>query len=209
LAAQKIAWPNGLPYEGSGRFIPPQGRYLALKLWYGFHEIGCDLGNVKREGLRMPVKTPVLIIILMLVSACAASLNIEKLQEFDANSRTLVLTDGTRWDAKLRVALTKAGFKTLKYSSVETVVSEGNNDEIARVYDEATAQYGLTFYWEQVDRCIYNSSKLINGTFEITDLKSNEVLLVIEKGGWTGPCLDPRGMVFTDLAEALSSVWDE
>ena len=154
-------------------------------------------------------KTSTLIVILMLVSACATSLTIERLQEFDTNSRILVFTDSTRWDAKLRVALAKVGFKVLKYASVDTVVSEGENDEFARVYNEAEARYGLTFYWEQVDRCIYNSSKLINGTFEITDLKLNEVLLVIEKGGWTGPCADPRGMVFTDLAEALSNIWDE
>ena len=37
--------------------------------------------------------------------------------------------------------------------------------------------YPLTFTWEYVDRCIYNSSRLINGTLEVSDMQTNEVLL--------------------------------
>ena len=73
--------------------------------------------------------------------------------------------------------------------------------------NEAEARYGLTFYWEQVDYCVVNSSKKINGTFEITDLRTNEVLLVIEKGGWTGDCALPKSSVFDELATTLRSEW--
>jgi len=145
--------------------------------------------------------------IFLVLSGCAASLTVDKLQDFKPQSKVVVLTDSSRFDAKLRTELAKKGFKVLKYASTQKVVSEGNDGEIARVFNEAEASYGLTFYWEQVDRCIYNASKLINGTFEVTDLRTNEVLLVIEKGGWTGPCADPRGMVFEGLAQALLDNW--
>lgn len=143
----------------------------------------------------------------IILSGCAASLNVEKLQDFTPQSKTFVLLSTSRWDSKIRTDLSKKGFKVLKFSSQEQVIAEGKKREIARVFNEASARYGITFTWEHVDRCVYNSSILINGTFEITDLKTNEVLLVIEKGGWTGPCADPRGMVFEDLAEAMSNAW--
>ena len=146
-------------------------------------------------------------LILVVISGCATSLKVDKLQDFKPQSKVLVLTDSSRFDSKLRVGLAKKGFKVLKYASTQKVMSEGNDGEIARVFNEAEASYGLKFYWEQVDRCVYNSSKLINGTFEVTDLRTNEVLLVIEKGGWTGPCADPRGKVFEDLAQALLDNW--
>jgi hypothetical protein len=144
---------------------------------------------------------------LLILSGCAASLTVDKLQDFKPSSKVLVLTNSSRYDAKIRKELAKKGFKVLKFASTHKVITEGGNGEIARVHNEAEARYGITFYWEQVDRCIYNTSKLINGTFEITDIRTNEVLLVIEKGGWTGPCADPRGMVFEDLAQALSDNW--
>ena len=143
----------------------------------------------------------------IVLSGCATSLKVEKLQDFTPQSKTFVLLSKTQWDSKIRTDLSKKGFKVLRFASQNQVVAEGKEGEIARVFNEAEARYGLTFTWEGVDRCVYNSSRLINGTFEITDIKTNEVLLVIEKGGWTGPCADPRGMVFEDLAEALSDAW--
>jgi hypothetical protein len=141
------------------------------------------------------------------LSGCATSLKVEKLQDFTPQSKTFVLLSTSQWDSKIRTDLSKKGFKVLRFAYQNQVISEGKEGEIARVFNEAEARYGLTFTWEDVDRCIYNSSRLINGTFEITDIKTNEVLLVIEKGGWTGPCADPRGMVFEDLAEALLNAW--
>jgi len=154
----------------------------------------------------------VLKIIIVILAAfaligCATSLKVEKLQDFTPQSRTFVLLSTTQWDSKIRADLAKKGFKVLRFASQNKVIAEGKEGEIARVFNEAEARYGLTFSWEEVDHCIYNSSRLINGTFEITDLKINEVILVIEKGGWTGPCADPRGLVFEDLAEALSNAW--
>lgn len=129
----------------------------------------------------------------MLLGGCVASLTVDKLQDFNPVSKVLVLDGPTRFSAKLRKELAKKGFKVLKYARNQK--------------SEAQAPYGLTFHWVQVDRCVYNSSILIDGTFEVTDTRTNEVLLVIEKGGWTGPCLDPRGMVFEDLAQALLDNW--
>lgn len=154
-------------------------------------------------------KICLLVAVALALTGCAASLRVEKLRSFTPESKTVVLLNSSQWDAKLRTELAKKGFTVLRFASRDTVVSEGKGGELARVYREAEARYGITFSWEQVDRCIYNASRLINGTLEISDLRTNEVVLVIEKGGWTGPCADPRGIVFEDLAEALLKTWGQ
>jgi hypothetical protein len=148
-----------------------------------------------------------ILIAILTLTACAASLRVEKLQDFTPESKTVVLLNSTQWDAKLRTELAKRGFKVLRFAARDTVISEGKEGELARVFREADARYGITFGWEGVDRCLYNSSRLINGTVEVTDLRTNEVLLVIEKGGWTGPCADPRGMAVVRLLAMYAPAW--
>lgn len=148
------------------------------------------------------------ILFTLLIAGCATPLNVEQLQEFRPENRVVVLVNSTRYDTKLRVALAKKGFKVLKFASNQLVITEGTGNEIARSYNEAAARYGITFYHFQVDRCLGNSSKLIDGVIELSDLKTNEVVIVIENGGWTGPCtFDTRDDVFDGLAQALSENW--
>ena len=144
---------------------------------------------------------------ILFVTGCAAPLSIDRIKAFTPESKILLLTNNSRYDAKIRTALAKNGFKVLKWSSQQQVVSKGQDGELARIYNEATARYGLTFYWEFVARCAYNSTKQIDGTFEITDINTNEVLLVIENGGMTGACGQAGGTVFDGLAEALLQNW--
>lgn len=144
---------------------------------------------------------------MILLSGCASSLSVDKLQNFTPKSKVLVLTDHSRFDAKLRIGLEKKGFKVLKFFSTQKIISQGKSGEIARIYNKAEARYALTFYWDKVDGCLLNSSKKINATFEITDIRTNEVLLVIEKAGWTGSCAYHKGMIFEDLGEALLQSW--
>ena len=144
---------------------------------------------------------------VLFITGCAAPLSVDRIQAFTPESKILLLTNNSRYDAKIRTALAKKGFKVLKWSSRQQIVSKGQDGELARIYNEATARYGLTFYSEFVARCAYNSTKQIDGTFEITDINTNEVLLVIENGGMTGACGQAGGTVFDGLAEALSQNW--
>lgn len=143
------------------------------------------------------------------LGGCVAPLKVERLQEFTPQSKTIVLLNSTRWDSKIRTNLSKNGFKVRRFASQNQVIVEGNDGEIARVFNEAEARYGLTFFWESVDHCIINSSRHIYGTFEITDIQTNEVILVIEKSGWTEACGSRTHdqLIFEDLAGALANAW--
>lgn len=104
-------------------------------------------------------RTLILIFLIGILSSCAAPLTVDRLQEFTPTTNNLVLLESSRFDVKIRKALAKKGFKTFKYSSLNKVISKGSKNEIARIYNEAEARYGLSFYWEQVDSCLVNSSK--------------------------------------------------
>jgi uncharacterized protein YcfL len=151
-------------------------------------------------------KLIIFLISTITLAGCASSPEVEKLQDFTPQSKTFVLLSSTQWDTKLRSALAKKGLKVLRFSSQHQVVAEGKDGEIARIHNEAEARYGLTFTWSPINRCLFNSTMLINGTIEVTDIKTNEVLMVIDKEGETGPC-SPRSKVFDELADSLAKNW--
>lgn len=138
---------------------------------------------------------------------CAAPLEVQRLEQFTPESNSFVLLSHSPWDNKLRTELSKNGMKILKFASQNTVISNGKQGEIARIYDEAGAKYGLSFTWLQVDYCLTSTSRKINATLEVTDLRTNEVLIVIEKGGFTEQCGIHSGELFKDLAKALAVNW--
>lgn len=153
------------------------------------------------------LRTTVAILAALTLGGCAAPFKVEKLQEFTPQSNTFVLLSTTQWDAKLRTELSKKGFKILKFASQNKVISDGKEGEIARTFNEAEARYGITFTWQGRDSCPYNSSQWIIGSFEVSDINTNEVLLVIEMNEWTEPCAFRGGMGFKDLAETFAKVW--
>ena len=156
------------------------------------------------------MRMALLIILTMLCVSCAAPLSVEKLQSFDPAVKEIVLLNNTRWDAKLRLALSKQGFKPLRFATTTSVYSKGRGEnEIATHHNEAEALYGLTLYTEQLDYCITNSGKKVNATIEISNLETNEIIMVVEKGGWTRSCGThiSKPTVFEDLSNALKANW--
>jgi hypothetical protein len=103
-----------------------------------------------------------------------------------------VLLTPTRWDAKIIKYLRDAGFVVTPKDGPAT-----------------GARYGLTVTpGERIDYCVLNDSeKLASIKYEISDLKTNEVVLTQVRGGWTGPCFVQWTEVFDELAEAIGSDW--
>ena len=146
-------------------------------------------------------------ILALTIVGCAAPHKVEKIQDTSPQSNTFVLLSSGQWDAKLRAELSKKGFKILKDASRNSASAKGAEGEVTRVRNEADARYGLTLSWVSIDRCVENSSKVIEATLEVTDIKTKEVVLVIEKSGFTGPCGPPRDTVFDGLASELADSW--
>jgi hypothetical protein len=130
-----------------------------------------------------------------LLTGCYTNIKVTQLQEFHPDSRRMVLlTPLIRdWDVDLRLALAKRGFTLLQYPTQEKVVAQGEQDELVRIYNKAAAHYGLS---------LRNIGAGVTGSCEVTDLRTDEVVLVVE--------FQPNGPViqaFTPLTDTLDKYW--
>lgn len=108
----------------------------------------------------------------------------------------------SRWDINLRLALAKKHFTVLKFASQATVIKDNDTKTETEIFDRAEARYAITAYYEQIDEMMIadKKEKELNITLEVSDIKSNEVVLVIRKGGWSD-------RVFDELADELRKNW--
>ena len=141
-----------------------------------------------------------LIFAALLLGGCATPLQVGKLNDFNPTSDRLVLLSRSRWDIDLRLALAKKQFTVLKFASQATVIKDGDNKTETEIFNRAEARYAITAYYEQIDHMMIADTKKLNITLEVTDIKSNEVVLVIKKKGWSD-------RVFDELADELRKNW--
>ncbi len=144
-------------------------------------------------------KLTALLVALLLVG-CAAPLQVSKLNDFNPQSDRLILLSKSRWDIDLRLALTKKQFTVLKFASQATVIKDSDDKTATEIFNRAEARYAITAYYQQIDEMMVSDKKKLNITLEVSDIKSNEVVLVIKKGGWSD-------RVFDELASELRKNW--
>jgi hypothetical protein len=154
--------------------------------------------------------TVALAVISVAVFGCAKDLQVNMLvpTQIDPADKRLVLLSGSVWDPQVRSALARKGFSVARFASQRSIERDISPTERER-FRQAEARYGLTVYLGPiVDRCLINENvKYGVVTYEITDIRRNEVLFTLERGGGTGPCAWHQDNVFEALADALLQVW--
>lgn len=153
---------------------------------------------------------------VLTLSACASPLKVTRISEtpIDSSSRELVMLSNTPWDNSLRVALAKKRFAIKKFASAgvvkETIKTESRESSITA--NMANARYALTMSGTERDNCIVNDSVKLHASLEISDIKTNEVIAVIEKSEWTGSCgltAVSGPFLFEQIADAVDSLWKD
>jgi hypothetical protein len=147
---------------------------------------------------------------MALLQSCTTPLRVDRVSGFKPQSKTVGMLTVSRFDNKLRVALAKRGFTVLKFASNKTIIGEGNGNEMAEIYKKAESTYGLSLSYQIIDTCLINDSVKINASLELADLAKNEVIFVIQRGGWTGPCgwHGSEHSIFDELADAMAHEWE-
>jgi len=126
----------------------------------------------------------------------SAPLSVWRINDFEPESKVLVLLTRGLYDNKIKESLAGYDFDIRSYPKGKTVIP---NNEL---------RYGLTFHYDRKQKCMtQNNEWLIEGVYEISRLESNEVVMKLEKGGVTGSCGDFRDQIFPDMAKALSDSW--
>tara|TARA_B100001287_G_C22351975_1_gene375633 strand:- start:63 stop:524 length:462 start_codon:yes stop_codon:yes gene_type:complete len=146
------------------------------------------------------------IILVVVLSGCAVTPSVTILEEFNPDTKTIVLLSSGPWDKELRINLAKKGFKILKFASVNTITNKQGSKEIQ--HNEAESSYGIEFNFRTVDRCSFSKGWKIDGVIEVVDLRTNQVVMYVERGGWTSPCVvTADGLVFEQIADDLAKNW--
>jgi len=145
--------------------------------------------------------------LFVILAGCSSGLQVTELESFTPESREFVFLTSGEFDTKIRISLAKYGFKLKKFSTTTTIAKTDVEAAKTEIYDKAEARYGLSFYYSKQLKCAWNSEWVIEGTYEVTDLRTNDVLLIVSKGGLTGSCRDLRDHVFPELANALNASW--
>jgi hypothetical protein len=148
-----------------------------------------------------------IVAVSFMLSGCAAGLRVDQISDVDSSEKVLVLMNETKWNVKLRRELAKQGFQVKRFTSLKEVeIKEGKRTE---TFNLAEARYGLTVVpGTIVDWCLGGRAKKF-GDFavEITDLRTNDLVMVVEQGGWSDTCMGLFGNLFPDIAKALRQHW--
>jgi hypothetical protein len=153
-----------------------------------------------------------LAIMYLAVAGCKSEPEVQRLtvKSLDTSSKVLVLLTSTDWDSDIRRALGRQGFIVKKYT-----IDETKGVDIKETYKAAGARYGLGIYpGKIIDVCASNKDAMEFDNFrlELVDLETDEIVVVVEEGGWVTECflasswIDRRPL-FYKLATALASQW--
>ena len=149
-------------------------------------------------------------IILLFTAGCASDLSTARISAtpIDPSDKTLVLLNSSTWDIDIKKNLALSGFALKSMPSVLEVQQDISDTTSVR-YNKAEARYGIVQHpGRVVDWCLYNKNlKFGDYTLEIVDLRTNESVLLVSKGGWTGDCFPASGDLFEELAQALRQNW--
>lgn len=149
-----------------------------------------------------------LTMIIIIISGCGVALNVERINPklIDHSDKTLVFLDSHEWDMELQKALRKNGFSIKKFAS-QKIVQEKTTGTRKEIFREAGARYGLDYSYDMGDYCFGGGALFRKFTVEISDLTTNDIILTVEKGGYSEGCPGANGTLFSDLARTLSNEW--
>ena len=144
---------------------------------------------------------------LCLLAACASvrPLSVDRSDgaTIDSSNKTIALLNHTQSDVDLRRALTKAGFNVKKY--VATSELEITHGDTLKRFNAADARYGITQYPGRIVDWGLGTGTLKYDAYslEVSDLRTNDVVMTISEGGWIGG----SGTLIDELASSLASNW--
>jgi len=164
-----------------------------------------------KRGKRMIFRNIALCLVcIFFIAGCAKPLTVERVgtASIDSKNKEIVLLDSTRWDFELKKSLIKNGFKVKNASTVISEIKKVNETTLQK-YDVAETRYGINQHpGGIIDSCLVNKHvKYDSYVIEVIDIQTNETVLFIENGGWTGYCPMVSGSLFEEMAIELSNNW--
>jgi hypothetical protein len=145
--------------------------------------------------------------LLIIISSCASPMRVEVIGKVpETKISSFVLLNENDFSSLVRRALVRNGIKVKAFSAIYDVTEKSEDLDVS--YEKAEAQFGI----RHQGRLSGNNPCLTNGNafhfseyeFEVIDLRTNETILFVSKGGWTEWCTGAPTIDTTDLFGDLS-----
>jgi len=157
------------------------------------------------------MKIIISVLLISFLTACATGSSLEVLapELVDKTDKNIVILNvRDKYIRMLEKELRKKGFKIKKFASTKRV-SELMKPTRVESYNNAEARYAIEVNY-QVNagrQCFGGGASFNYFIVELSDLKSNEIILIREDSGYSEKCPPLSGKIFENSANAINSLW--
>lgn len=155
-------------------------------------------------------KHSIFLILALFLNGCivwsSSSVVVNTLVKEDKGLKIVTFMNHTPYVADFSVALAEHGFAVKPMPTQEQIIEFQRSKDKISVYNQATARFGLTLQARQTGVCAFTEYGIYNFTLMVTDIASNQIVLVLKQKGSDGPCTTVQP-VWGTLARALSDNW--
>ncbi len=156
------------------------------------------------------MRISIILIVVTLLSGCAtSSLDVIAPGLIDKSDKNIVLLNSRdKYVRMFEKELRKRGFKIKKFASTKRVTELSKPDRMES-YNDAEARYAIEINYRVNPgrRCFGGGAQFEYFIVELSDLKSNEIILVKEDSGFSEKCPPLSGKIFKGAADAISELW--
>ncbi|PCI42901.1 MAG: hypothetical protein COB49_13045 [Alphaproteobacteria bacterium] len=156
------------------------------------------------------IRTLLLVVVTAMLTNCvmitSSPVTANSLINTDKGPRIVTFLTPTPYIADMSVALAENGFLIKPMLSRQEITELQGSSRVVK-YNEATARWGITLQTQHSGMtCAFTDFNIHHFTLMLTDIYTNQVVLVLKQKGSDGPCSTVKP-VFEPLAEALAQNW--
>lgn len=145
-----------------------------------------------------------------LASGCvmlsSSEVAVSRLKEVDKGPKVVTIQNNTPYLAEMSAALAENGFVVKPMPTQQEILEIKQAGRMAK-YNEASTRWGLSILTRGSSMtCAFTDFKILYFTVMLTDIATNEAVLVLKQKGSDGPCTTIKP-VFGTLSAAISKNW--
>lgn len=149
-------------------------------------------------------------LVVWLLAGCvmmsSGPVTVSNLSNPEKGKKIVTFLNKTPYIAEMSIALAENGFVVKPMPTQQQITELQNPNRIAK-YNEATTRWGISLQTQYSPmKCAFTDFDIHHFTLMLTDIETNQVVLVLKQKGSDGPCTTVEP-VFGTLAKALANNW--
>ncbi len=155
-------------------------------------------------------KLHLICIVVLFLFGCvmmsSTPVTVNSLTNIEKGKKEVTFLNQTLYIADLSIALAENGF-VVKPMPTQMQITEIQSSTRTANYKEASTRWGISLQTQDSGmKCAFTDFDIHHFTLMLTDIATNQVVLVLKQQGSDGPCTTVEP-VFGTLAKALADNW--